>query len=105
MIKKIRKCMINLQDLLEKYKETAKKINSSLLVDHFLNTINLHYSAEVMRVSFLPNFKVPQIDSCDRSMDLIKHLETFKVHMTLHDFRREIVCKAFYLILEGTTWA
>lgn len=104
MIKKIRKCRINLQDLLDKYK-MAKKIDSSLLVDYFINKINLYHSAEVMRVSLLPNFKVPQIDSCDRSMDLIKHLETFKVHIILHDFWREIACKAFHLILQGTTWA
>ncbi|XP_040992653.1 uncharacterized protein LOC121239472 [Juglans microcarpa x Juglans regia] len=37
----------------------------------------------------------------DESKDPLKHLETFKAHMTLHDFSRKIACQVFPLTLKG----
>lgn len=51
----------------------------------------------------LPKFKVPNLEICDRSKDSLEHLETFKAHMTLHEFLGEIMCQVFLLTLKGAT--
>lgn len=39
------------------------------------------------------------MDIYNGTRDPHEHLETFRVHMTLHDFPREVACRAFPLIL------
>ncbi|XP_042972962.1 uncharacterized protein LOC122304763 [Carya illinoinensis] len=56
-----------------------------------------------MAVPLLPKFKVLSINLYDGSKDHVEHLETFKAHMTLHEFLAEIAFRAFPLTLRGTT--
>lgn len=73
---------------MDKYEEMAKKIGTSSLVEQLQTSTNLPYSAKIMAVPLPPKFKVPTIDMYDGSEDLMEHLETFKSHMTLHEFPR-----------------
>lgn len=66
-----------------------------------LSSMDLPYSVEVMAVPLPPKFKAPQMEMYDCSKDMADHLETFKIHMMLHGFPREIVCQAFSLTLKG----
>lgn len=50
----------------------------------------LPYSMDMMTVPLLPKFRVPQLDLYDKSKDPLEHLDTFKVHMTLHRFSGEV---------------
>lgn len=79
-------------NLVNKNEEMAKKMWGSSSLEQLLNCMDLHYSAEVMVEPLLPKFKILQIEMYDRSQDPVDHLENFKVHMTFHDFSREIVC-------------
>lgn len=71
------------------------------MVDQPLTSAELPYNAEVMAVPLPSRFKVPLIDVYDGSKDPLEHLETFKAHMTLHRFSREVACGAFPLTLRG----
>lgn len=93
----------NLRDLMEKYEERAKRVGMLPSVDNMFNITDMSYNIEIMMVSHPPKFKVPQIDLYNNSKDLVEHLETFKGHMTLHEFPREILSLAFPLILKGMT--
>lgn len=97
---------LELQELGDKYVEIAKQMGTTSIVDQLLVSTDLPYRARVMVVPFPPKFKVPQIEVYDGSKDPLEHLETFKAHMTLHEFPGEIFFRAFPLILEGAerTW-
>ncbi|KAF5465376.1 hypothetical protein F2P56_015390 [Juglans regia] len=81
--------------------EVAKQMCQPTTVDQLLTNVKLSYSKGILAVPIPPKFKVPQIEAYDRSKDPLEHLETFKVHMTLHGFPSEIACRAFPLTLKG----
>lgn len=58
-----------------------------------------------MPVPLLPKFKVPQVEVYDGSKNPLEHLETFKLHITLHGFPGEVACQAFPLTLKGVARA
>lgn len=91
----------DLQSLMEKYEEMAKKIGTSSSINLLLSSTNLPFSAEIIVVPLLSKFKVPSIDLYDGAKDPVEHLETFKAHMTLHGFPGKISCRAFPLTLKG----
>lgn len=70
-----------------------------------LSSTNLPYSAEVMVVPLPSKFKASQMEMYDGFKDSTKHLEIFKIHMTLHGFLGEIGCQAFPLTLKGFVWS
>lgn len=96
-----KKMQHELCNLMNNYKEMAKKVGASSLVDHMLTSMNLTYSVEVIVMPLLPKFRVPYMDLYNRAKDPLEHLGTFKAYMTLHRFSREIACKAFSLTLKG----
>lgn len=79
----------------------ARKIGASSSVNNLLNNTDLAYSIEIMMVLLSQKFKVPQIELYDRSKNLVEYLNTFKAHMSLHNFSEEIACQAFPLTLKG----
>lgn len=52
-----------------------------------------------MLLPLMPKFIVPQVDLYDRSQNHIDHLENFKGHTTIHDYLKEVGCRAFPLTL------
>lgn len=85
--------------------EVAKQMGQPSTVDQLLTNAELPYSAAIMAVPIPPRFKIPQIEAYDGSKDPLEHLETFKAHMTLHDFLSEVACRAFPLTLRGAARA
>lgn len=61
--------MHDLRNLMEKYEEMAKRIGTSLSVDHLLNSMDLPYSLGITMVSFPPKFKFLQIKLYIESKD------------------------------------
>lgn len=90
----------DLRNLMEKYKELARRIGASSSIDLLLTSTNLSYSAEIMVMSFPPKFKMLQVEIYNGFKDPVQHLEKFKTHMTLHNFPREIACWTFPLSKE-----
>lgn len=70
-------------------------------VDDLLSSVDLPYSVETMTVPLLRKFEVSEIELYDESNDLVEPPETFKAHMKLHGFSKEVVCWAFSLMLKG----
>lgn len=95
------KMHLEFQELRDKYEEIAKQMGRPSTVDQLLISTNLSYNAGVMAIPLPPKFKVPQMEVYDKSKDQLEHLETLKVHITLHDFLEEIACQAFPLNLKG----
>ena len=48
-----------------------------------------------------PKFRMPQVESYNRSNDLLDHLESFKTLMHLQGVADEIMCRAFPTTLKG----
>lgn len=85
----------------DKYVEIAKQVGAPSTIDQLLNYMDLPYSAKFMVVPLPPKFKVPQMELYNKTKDPLKHLDTFKAHMTLHGFPNEVSCLAFSLTLKG----
>lgn len=82
-----------LQSLVSKYEEMAKKMEgSSSSVKFLLNVTDMPYSEKVMTISLLPKFKIAQTKMYAESKDPVDQLENFKAHITLQGFSGEIVC-------------
>lgn len=90
-----------LHSLMNKYEEIARKKGVSSSINQLLNSSDLPYSLKVIAMLLPPKFKVPQMKMYNGSKDSVYHLEKFKAHMTLHNFLREVVCRAFPLTLKG----
>lgn len=86
--------------LMGKYKEMEKRIGGLSLVHQLLSSMDLPYNTKVMAFPLPPKFRAPQIQMYNGSKDPVEHLETFKTHMTLHDFLLEIACRVFPLTLK-----
>lgn len=93
----------DLSHLMEKYEGMARKISTSSSIDNLLNNTDFPNNNEIMMVPLLPTFRVSHLELYDGSRDPVEHLETFKVHMTLHIFPREIACRAFPLTLKSVS--
>lgn len=93
-----RKMHQDLRHLIDKC--MALKIGTSSSIENLLNIIDLSYNVEIMMMSLPPKFKVLQM-KYNVSKNIVEHLETFKTHMTLHGFFREIACQSFPLTLKG----
>ena len=52
---------------------------------------------------FPPKFKMPSLDSYDRTRDPFDHIATFKTTMHLQEVSDEIMCRAFPTTLKGPT--
>ena len=59
------------------------------------------FSQMIMQEPIPSNFKLPQFDSYDRTLDLVDHLEAFPTMMLLHGVPDAILCQAFPSTLKG----
>lgn len=84
-----------LHNLWGKYKEIAKKVSMLSSMDQLLACTCLAYTEEVMVVPLSLKFKIPTMELYDGGRDPLKHLDTFKTHMTLHGYPGEVACRAF----------
>ena len=59
------------------------------------------FTASVTTFPLPPKFRMPQVESYDRSKDPLDHLESFKTLMHLQGVADEIMCKTFPTTLKG----
>ena len=59
------------------------------------------FTASVTSFPLLPKFRMPQVESYDRSKDPLDHLESFKTLMHLQVVADEIMCRTFSTTLKG----
>ena len=53
------------------------------------------FSQMIMQEPIPPNFKLPQFESYDGTLDPVDHLEAFRTMMLLHGVPDAILCRAF----------
>ncbi|KAF5481765.1 hypothetical protein F2P56_002393 [Juglans regia] len=99
--KKQKNIQDKLRNLKGKYEEIARKLGTLSTMDQLHTSTGLPYMEEVMAVPIPPKFKVLAIEIYDGERDPLKHLETFRAHMTLHGFPGEVACRAFPLTFKG----
>ena len=61
------------------------------------------FTSEIMRQPILPQFKMPQTELYDSSVDPLDHLEAFKALMLLHGTNDKMLCRAFLDTLRKVT--
>ena len=61
------------------------------------------FSQMIMQEPILPNFKLSQFESYDRTSDPIDHLKAFRTMMLLHGMPDAILCRVFPSILKEAT--
>ena len=61
------------------------------------------FSQMIMQELIPPNFKLPQFESYEGTLDPIDHLEAFRTMMLLHGVPDAILCRAFLSTLKGAT--
>ena len=59
------------------------------------------FTASVSSFPLPPKFRMPQVESYDRSKDPLNHLESFKTLMHLQEVADKIMCRAFPTTLKG----
>lgn len=89
-----------LRSRIDKYEKMTKRMGALSSVDQLVTRTYLPYSVVVMAAPWPPKFRVPQIEMYDGSKVPLEHLETFKTHMTLHEFPREVDCRVFLLTMK-----
>ncbi|XP_059663886.1 uncharacterized protein LOC132309611 [Cornus florida] len=71
-------------------------------IDSLVQKTNLPFSPSVMKCPLPSKFRMPSIESFDRTKDPIDHLETFQALMHLHVMPDESICRAFPTTLKGS---
>ena len=59
------------------------------------------FSQMIMQELIPPNFKLPQFESYNGTLDPIDHLKAFQTMMLLHGAPDAILCRAFPFTLKG----
>ena len=80
----------------------ALKGQVSTNLDDLFHRIDSPFTAFVTSFPLSPKFRMPQVETYDRSKDLLDHLESFKTLMHLQGVADEIICKAFPTTLKGS---
>ena len=77
------------------------RVSSDL--DDLVHRTNSSFTAFDTSFPLPPKFRMSQVESYDRSNNLLDHLESFKTLMHLQGLANEIMCKAFPTTLKGPT--
>ena len=80
----------------------ALKGQVSSNLDDLFHRTNSPFTAFVTSFPLPPKFRMPQVETYDRSKDLLNHLESFKTLMHLQGVADEIICRAFPTTLKGS---
>ena len=70
-------------------------------LDDLVHQTDSPFTASVTSFPLLPKFRMPQVESYDRSKDPLDYLESFKTLIHLQGVADEIMCKAFPTTLKG----
>ena len=81
-----------MRKVMDKMRENMRRVN--LIEDLVHQTYSL-FTASINSHLLPSKFKMPSLDSYDRTHDLFDHIATFKTTMHLQGVLNKIMCKAF----------
>lgn len=70
-------------------------------VDGMVKRTNSPFTPRNLECPLLPKFCLPQLESFDGLRDLLDHITTFKMALSLHQTPDEILCRSFPNTLKG----
>ena len=85
-------------------KET-KRGRAPVSMDVLVQQAESPFTAGVLHFPLLAKFRMPQIETFDRTKDPIDHLNTYKNQMELHGYQDPVRCRAFAIMLKGPALA
>ena len=71
------------------------------IMKSLLQAASLPFKDRVIRFSLLEKLQVSHIDMYDGSNNFVKHIKTYRVHITLYGIPDEITCMPFPITLKG----
>ena len=70
-----------------------------------MQQIESPFMAGVLHFPFPAKFRMPQIQTFDKTKDPVNHLNTYNNHMELHGYQDPVRCRAFTITLKGPVLA
>ena len=93
LLRSMRKEMDELKNVMKE--KTTKNL------DRMVKMTNSPFTTKIMECPLPPKFRLPQLESYDDLKDLLDHITTFKMTLSLQQTPDEIVCQSFPMILKG----
>ena len=90
--------MDQMRKVMNEMRENMRRVN---LVDDLVHRTNSLFVPSINSHPLPSKFKMPSLDSYDRTHNPFDHIATFKITMHLQGFLDEIMCKAFPTTLKG----
>ena len=90
--------MDQMKRAMEEMKDSMRREN---YVDDLVHRTDSPFIASITSHPLPSKFKMPSLDSYDRTCDPCDHIATFKTTMHLQGVLDEIMCKAFPMTLKG----
>ena len=83
---------------MDEMRENMRRANT---VDDLVHQTESSFMASINGHLLPPKFKMPSLDSYDRTRDPFDHIATFKTTMHLQGVLDEVICRAFPTTLKG----
>ena len=94
----LEKEMDQMRKVMDEMRENMRKANP---VEDLVHKTDSPFIALINGHPLPPKFKMPSLDSYDKTRDPFDHIATFKTTMHLQGVPDEIMCKAFPITLKG----
>ena len=92
--------MDQMKSAIEEMKDSMRRVNH---VDDLVHMTNSPFVASITNHPLPSKFKMPALDSYDRTRDPFDHIATFKTTMHLQGVLDKIMCRVFPTTLKGPT--
>ena len=92
--------MDQMKRVMEEMKDSMRRANH---VDDLVHRTNSPFTVSITSHPLPSKFKMPTLDSYDRTRDPCDHIAMFKTTMHLQGVPNEIMCRAFPTTLKGPT--
>ena len=94
----------DIQQELSHMKETVRG-QAPVSMDDLVQQTESPFTAGVLHFPLLAMFRMPQIETFDRTKDPVEHLNTYKNQMELYKYQDPMRCRAISITLKGPTLA
>ena len=91
--------MDQMKKVMEEMKENMRRANP---IEDLVHRTDSPFTASINGHPLPPKFKMPSLDSYDRTRDPFDHIATFKTTMHLQGVPDEIMCRAFPTTFKGS---
>ena len=94
----------DIQQDLSRVRETVKE-QAPVSMDALVQQTESPFTAKVLHFPLPAKFRMPQIETSNRTKDPVDHLNTYKNQMELHGYQNPVRCRAFAITLKGPALA